>query len=136
MPIYNHHSFLNLNLVSLNRNQYEKGVYPKWQQQPGSRKQKLHQINLRRLISFLVPTKISVAIFRKGRLSRAMKVNEEKRANAKIMPYFQRSVNFEISFLFLQFSQKTKKKIRLYYHGTSSRIVFVYFLGELKTPKR
>ena len=45
-----------------------------------------------------------------------MKVNEEKRANAKIMPYSQRSVNFEISFLFLQFSQKTKKKIQLYYH--------------------
>ena len=28
------------------------------------------------------------------------------------------------------------EKIRLYYYGTSSRIVFVRFLGELKTPKR
>ena len=31
---------------------------------------------------------------------------------------------------------KTNEKIRLYYYGTSSRIVFVCFLGELKTPKR
>ena len=37
---------------------------------------------------------------------------------------------------YLQFSQKTNEKIRLYYYGTSSRIVFVCFLGELKTPKR
>ena len=29
-----------------------------------------------------------------------------------------------------------RKKIRLYYDGTSSQIVFVRFLGELKTPKR
>ena len=36
----------------------------------------------------------------------------------------------------LQFSQKTNEKIRLYYYGTSSWIVFVRFLGELKTPKR
>ena len=28
-----------------------------------------------------------------------------------------------------------RKKSRLYYYGTSSRIVFVRFLGELKTPK-
>ena len=28
------------------------------------------------------------------------------------------------------------EKIQLYYYGTSSRIVFVRFLGELKTPKR
>ena len=31
--------------------------------------------------------------------------------------------------------KKWTKKIRLYYYGTSSRIVFVHFLGELKTPK-
>ena len=31
--------------------------------------------------------------------------------------------------------KKTNEKIQLYY-GTSSRIVFVRFLGELKTPKR
>ena len=36
----------------------------------------------------------------------------------------------------LQFSQKTNEKLRLYYYGTSSQIVFVRFLGELKTPKR
>ena len=41
-----------------------------------------------------------------------------------------------MSFWYLQFSQKTNKKIRLYYYGTSSRIVFVRFLKELKTPKR
>ena len=41
-----------------------------------------------------------------------------------------------MSFWYLQFSQKTNEKIRLYYYGTSSRIVFVRFLGELKTPKR
>ena len=28
------------------------------------------------------------------------------------------------------------KKVWLYYYGTSSQIVFVRFLGELKTPKR
>ena len=32
--------------------------------------------------------------------------------------------------------KKRKEKIRLYYYGTSSRIVFVWFLEELKTPKR
>ena len=32
--------------------------------------------------------------------------------------------------------EKRTKKIRLYYYGTSSRIVFVHFLGELKTPKK
>ena len=37
---------------------------------------------------------------------------------------------------YLQFSQKTNEKIQLYYYGTWSRIVFVRFLGELKTPKR
>ena len=41
-----------------------------------------------------------------------------------------------MSFWYLQFSQKTNKKIRLYYYGISSRIVFVRFLGELKTQKR
>ena len=28
------------------------------------------------------------------------------------------------------------EKIQLYYYGTSSWIVFIRFLGELKTPKR
>ena len=41
-----------------------------------------------------------------------------------------------MSFWYLQFSQKTNEKIRLNYYGTSSRIVFVCFLGELKIPKR
>ena len=39
-------------------------------------------------------------------------------------------------FLYLQFSQKTNKKIWLYYYGTSSWIIFIRFLGELKAPKR
>ena len=42
----------------------------------------------------------------------------------------RRLVNFEMSFWYLQFSQKT------IYYGTSSRIVFVRFWGELKTPRR
>ena len=38
---------------------------------------------------------------------------------------------------YLQFSQKTNEKIWLYYLiGTSCQIVFVCFLGELKTTKR
>ena len=41
-----------------------------------------------------------------------------------------------MSFWYVQFSQKTNEKSRLYYYGTSSRIVFVCFLGELKTLKR
>ena len=41
-----------------------------------------------------------------------------------------------MSFWYLQFSQKINKKFWIYYYGTSSRIVFVLFLGELKTPKR
>jgi hypothetical protein len=41
-----------------------------------------------------------------------------------------------MSFWYLQFSQKTNENFWLYYYGTSSRIVFVRFLGELKTPKR
>ena len=32
--------------------------------------------------------------------------------------------------------KKQKTKIQLYYYCTSSRIVFIPFLGELKTPKR
>ena len=48
----------------------------------------------------------------------------------------QRSVNFEMSFCYLQFSKKTNKEIRLYYYGTSSRIVFICFLGELKDTKK
>ena len=51
-------------------------------------------------------------------------------------PECKRSVNFEISFWYLQFSQVTNKKTQLYYYGTSSRTVFVRYLGELKTPKR
>ena len=38
-------------------------------------------------------------------------------------------------FCHLQFSQKTNKKIQLYYYGTLSGIVFFRFLGELTTPK-
>ena len=41
-----------------------------------------------------------------------------------------------MSFWYLQFSQKTNETIQFYYYGTSSRIVFVRFLGELKTLKR
>ena len=41
-----------------------------------------------------------------------------------------------MSFWYLQFSKKTNEKIQIYYYGTSSWIVFVCFLGELKTPKR
>ena len=37
--------------------------------------------------------------------------------------------------LYLPFSQKMNEKIRLYYYGTSSQIVSIRFLGELKTPK-
>ena len=40
-----------------------------------------------------------------------------------------------MSFWYLQFSQKMNEKNWLYYYGTSSRIVFVRFLGEWKTPK-
>ena len=40
-----------------------------------------------------------------------------------------------MSFSYLQFSQKANEKIRLHYYGTSSWIVFVRFLGVLKTPK-
>ena len=39
-------------------------------------------------------------------------------------------------FWYLQFSQKKNEKIQNYYYGTLSPIVFVPFLGELKTPKR
>ena len=40
-------------------------------------------------------------------------------------------------FWYLKFqSQKTNEKVQIYYYGTSSRIVYVHFLGELKTPKR
>ena len=41
-----------------------------------------------------------------------------------------------MSFWYLHFSQKTNKKVQLYYYNTSSLIVFIRFLGELKTPKR
>ena len=41
-----------------------------------------------------------------------------------------------MSFWYLQFSQKTNEKIPLYFFSTLSQIVFVHFLGELKTPKR
>ena len=47
-----------------------------------------------------------------------------------------RSVNFVMSFWYHQFSRTTNEKIRLYYYGTSSLIIFVRFLGELKTPER
>ena len=38
-------------------------------------------------------------------------------------------------FLLSSILPKTEQKIWLYYYGTSSRIVFVRFLGELKTSK-
>ena len=43
-----------------------------------------------------------------------------------------------MSFWYLQFSQKSEKKIDFTTttYDTSSRIVFVHFLGELKTQKR
>ena len=40
-----------------------------------------------------------------------------------------------LSGMYLQFSQKMNEKIWLYHYGTSSRIIFICFLGELKTPK-
>ena len=49
------------------------------------------------------------------------------------------SVERRMSFWYLQFSHKMDKKNgknQFYYYGTSSRIVFVHFLGESKTPKR
>ena len=41
-----------------------------------------------------------------------------------------------MSFWYLQFSQKTNKKIRLHYYGSIKLNCFHSFLGELKTPKR
>ena len=45
---------------------------------------------------------------------------------------------FRNVFLVPSILPKNKQKIQLYYYfqGTSSRIVFVRFFGELKTPKR
>ena len=42
----------------------------------------------------------------------------------------------QMSLWYLQFSQKSNKKKSTLLLGTSSPIVFVRFLGELKTPKR
>ena len=39
-------------------------------------------------------------------------------------------------FWHLQFFQKMNEKIQPNYYGTSSRIVFIQILEELKTPKR
>ena len=41
-----------------------------------------------------------------------------------------------MSFWYLQFFQETIENIRPNYYGTSSQIVFVRFLEELKTQKR
>ena len=41
-----------------------------------------------------------------------------------------------MSFRYLQFSQQNEQKNSTYFYGTSSWIVFICFLGELKTPKR
>ena len=38
-------------------------------------------------------------------------------------------------FGFFNSPKKRTKKIRLYYYATSSRIILVHLLGELKTPK-
>ena len=43
---------------------------------------------------------------------------------------------FEMSFWYLQFFLKLNKKIRPNDYGTSSRIVFIRFLEESKTPIR
>ena len=45
-------------------------------------------------------------------------------------------VNFEMSFWYLQFSQKTNEKIRLYYYDTSGRLVFVRFLEEIEDTQK
>ena len=42
---------------------------------------------------------------------------------------------FRNVFLVSSILQKNERKIRPNYYGTSSRIVFVRFLEELKTPK-
>ena len=42
----------------------------------------------------------------------------------------------ECLFWYLQISQKTNKTIQLCHYDISSWIVFVHFLGQLKTPKR
>ena len=57
-------------------------------------------------------------------------LNSSKKANKKLLLY--RSVNFEMSFWYNQFFIKMYEKFD---YGTSSRIVFVRFLEELKTPK-
>ena len=43
---------------------------------------------------------------------------------------------FRNVFLVPSILQKNELKIQLYCYGASSRIVFLHFLGELKTPKR
>ena len=51
----------------------------------------------------------------------------------------KRLVHFEISFWYLQFSQKTNEKKKIDFTTmvpSASWIVFVCFLGELKIPKR
>ena len=41
-----------------------------------------------------------------------------------------------MTFLYSQFSQNLNKKIQLNHYNTLGRLVFVHFLGELKTSKR
>ena len=56
----------------------------------------------------------------------------------KISVNIKRSVNFEMSFWYLQFSQKNNEIIRLEprYHGSKVAFFFFHFLGELKILKR
>ena len=48
--------------------------------------------------------------------------------------FFSKSIDFEMSFWYLQFFEKTNEKIWFNYYGTSSRIVFSYVFLE-ETPK-
>ena len=52
------------------------------------------------------------------------------------MPYFQRSVNFEISFLFLQFSQKTKKKNSTLLPWYLKSNCFCLFFGRIEDTRK
>ena len=59
--------------------------------------------------------------------------NVDDQKNIKLCPYIKGQL---ISVCIFNSPKKRTKKNQLYYYGTSSRIVFVRFLGELKTSKR
>ena len=44
------------------------------------------------------------------------------------LKFTKRSINFEMYFWYLQFSQKMKEKIRLYYYGTSAQVELFSFV--------